>query len=222
MTNKNKPTAAPKAIDETATAVSTEEVKEAPETQEEQATPSEAIVSGTDFKKIVADLIKNQGCKKFTGIHVKNVTLSQQENYLRASLTLMNKIPGFVPVRNEMGDIAEYKQGLINIIYTSSFAISAILKNDEENAWLGNHIIAHPQGILPLLVGSTISVIQQYVSKDTEYVNPFTTREDTEPVTFEHDTIIYHIVDLTLGKSGQKFADKMMDKIVDSMFDNED
>ncbi len=222
MANENKPTLAPKAIDETGTAVPTEEVKEAPETQEEQVTPSETVVSGTDFKKIVADLIKNQGCKKLTGIRVKNVTLSQQENYLRASLTLMNKIPGFVPVRNEMGDITEYKQGLINVIYTSSFAISAILKNDEENAWLGNHIIAHPQGILPLLVGSTISVIQQYVSKDTEYVNPFTTREDAEPVTFEHDTIIYHIVDLTLGKSGQKFADKMMDKIVDSMFDNED
>jgi hypothetical protein len=213
---------APVAIDQTATAVQTENVQEAPENPEEEATPSETVVSGADFKNIIIDLIKNKGCKKISGLRVKNVTLKQQENYLRASLTLMNKIPCFVPVNDDNGDVVEYKQGLVNVIYTSSFAIAAILKNDEENAWLGGHIIKHPQGILPLLVGSTISVIQQFVPEGTEYVNPFTTREDADPIPFDHDTIIYHIVDITLGKSGVKFADKMMDKVVDSMFEEEE
>lgn len=221
MTKTAKPVA-PEAIDETGTAIQTQTSNEAPENEEEQTVPSEVVVSGSEFKEIVLNLIKNGGCKKISGIRVKNVTLKQEENYLRASLTLMNKVPGYVPVRDASGQITEYKQGLVNVIYTSSYAISGILKNDDENAWLGNHIIKHPQGILPLLVGSTISVLQQFVSKDTEYINPFTTREDAEPVVFEHDTIIYHVISLELGKSGNKFADKMMDKVVNSMFDDEE
>lgn len=216
---KTTSTPVAKPVDVTATAVVTEPTGIAPENLEEEAVASEAVVSGDDFKKIVRDLLKEKDCKRFSGLKVKNVTLKDMDTYIRATLTLMSKVPGFVAVTDENGDpTGEYKQGLTNLIYTSSFAIAGILKNDEENAWLGNYIVNNPQGIGPLITGATIDVIQQFVPADTEYVNPFTTREYAEPIVNDHDMIIYHIVGLTLGKSGTKFADKMMEKVIDGMF----
>lgn len=216
-----KPVSTPVAepVDFTGTKVETEETKVAPENSEEEIDSSENVVSGDDFKKIVRDLLKEKDCKRFSGLKVKNVTLTDKDTYIRATLTLMSKVPGFVAVNDESGNpTGEYKQGLTNLIYTSHFAIAGILKNDEENAWLGNYIVNHPQGIAPLITGATIDVIQQFVPADTEYVNPFTTREYSEPIVNDHDMIIYHIVGLTLGKSGVKFADKMMEKVIDDMF----
>lgn len=223
MAKTTKPSPAPEAIDVTGTAVETEKTNIPPETQEEETVASETVVSGTDFTTTVRNLLKEKNCKKITGLKVKNVKLKAMDNYVRASLSLMSKVPGFIPVRDEDGELTgDFKQGLTNIIYTSSFAISGLLKNNEDFAWLGDYVVDHPECIGILLSMSNVNVIQQFISKDTDYVNPFTTKEDIEPIQFEHDTIIYHVIDIDFGKPGKLFADKLMDKFINRMFETEE
>lgn len=223
MANENKPTPAPEAIDVTGTAVETEKTNTPPENPEEESVASETVVSGTDFTTTVNNLLKEKNCKKITGLKVKTVKLKAMDNYIRASLSLMSKVPGYIPIRDEDGKLTkEYKQGLTNVIYTSSFAISGLLKNNEDYAWLGDYVVDHPECIGILLSMSNINVVQQFVSKDTDYINPFTTKENAEPITFEHDTIVYHVIAIDFGKPGKLFADKIMDKLVNRMFENEE
>ena len=81
-------------------------------------------------------------------------------------------------------------------------------------AMMGNYVIDHPEIIPVLLSGATISVVQTNVNAGEEYHNPFTTKEDVEDTTFDHDTIINYIVGFQFGKTGEKFADILAVKMM--------
>ncbi len=129
----------------------------------------------------------------------------------------MSKIPGFVQVLTEDGDpTGQYKYGLTNVVYSTNFAISGAFKNDENLAFIGNAAANSPGALVPVLAGSTIDIIQESVKAGTEYVNPFTTRDNPVSTVFEHDTIINHIVGIKLGKVGEKMLDRILDKYAEA------
>lgn len=157
------------------------------------------------YDEIKKELIKAHG-KPIKRI-IKNVNYEILDTYTRVSFTLRENVKGFRA--NEDGD---FVLGGTNIIFSSIYAIAAMLKEDDELAWLGNEVITNPKLLNLLCSSATIEIIQQKVEEGEEYINPFAS--NPEPITFEHDTIINHIVGITLSKVGEKVLEKYMDKIM--------
>lgn len=176
------------------------QVEQNVETQEENF--EFAMKSYADIKK---ELVKNHG-KPIKRI-IKNVNYEILDTYTRVSFTLRENVKGYRA--NEDGD---FVLGGTNIIFSSIYAIAAMLKEDDELAWLGNEIITNPKLLNLLCSSATIEIIQQKVEEGEEYINPFAS--NPEPITFDHDTIINHVVGITLSKVGEKVMEKYMDKIM--------
>lgn len=157
------------------------------------------------YDEIKKELIKDHG-KPIKRI-IKNVNYEILDTYTRVSFTLRENVKGFRA--NEDGD---FVLGGTNIIFSSIYAIAAMLKEDDELAWLGNEVITNPKLLNLLCSSATIEIIQQKVEEGEEYINPFAS--NPEPITFDHDTIINHIVGITLSKVGEKVLEKYMDKIM--------
>lgn len=175
------------------------------ETQDETQAEETFEFTAKSYDEIKKELIKNHG-KPIKRI-VKNVNYEILDTYTRVSFTLRENVKGFRA--NEDGD---FVLGGTNIIFSSIYAIAAMLKEDDELAWLGNEVITNPKLLNLLCSSATIEIIQQKVEEGEEYVNPFAS--NPEPITFDHDTIINHIVGITLSKVGEKVLEKYMDKIM--------
>lgn len=148
-------------------------------------------------------LVKN-GAKVISNLTIKNVNITKEVNYVRVSLTLDEEIDGYI-LNQQTG---EYELGKTNVIFSSSYAISSILKDNDETAFAANYIVNNPNTLNVVLSRAKIDILQEHVSNGKEYVNPFTNNSNS--VTFDHDTIINHIVDI---KSISKIGFKAIDEI---------
>ena len=165
-----------------------------------------------NFKSIVRSIIAN-GATKCTNV-VKNVNITEKDNYTMVSFTLQNRVKGFIS--NDGG--ITYESGLTNVIYTSLYAIVGTMKEDEELSWMANFVMSNPSILNLVLNGSKITFLQQEIAMGEEYINPFSTQVDPEPNYFDHDVIINHVIGFELGNMGKKMADKLADKIMENMF----
>lgn len=165
-----------------------------------------------NFKSIVRSIIAN-GANKCTNV-VKNVNITEKDNYTMVSFTLQNRVKGFVS--NDGG--ITYESGLTNVIYTSLYAIVGTMKEDENLSWMANFVMSNPSILNLVLNGSKITFLQQEIAMGEEYINPFSTQQDPEPNYFDHDVIINHVIGFELGNMGKKMADKLADKIMENMF----
>ena len=152
-----------------------------------------------------------QSPKKIPGIRVKNANFTKKDNYTMVSFTLANKVRGYV--RDE--ETGTYKEGMTNVIFTSLFAICGALKEDDEKAWIANHLLNHPTALPLLFAGSTIDIVQSEIPAGVTYRNPFSARENVEGVTYDHDTIINNLIRVRFGKMGEIAASRLMDKMLD-------
>ena len=84
----------------------------------------------------------------------------------------------------------------------------------EELSWMGNALVENPQVLNLILNGSTVDIIQQEISAGTEFTNPFSTRSDADVQVYDHDIILNHCIKFKLGKTGEKMADKLADKLM--------
>lgn len=178
----------------------------------EQDVP-QATVQENSSERTMKDIIKElmaKGCKRVNDVTIKNVVVEEFDNYTRATLVTREALDAYVSDDNG----ATYHKGKSNNIFSSTFAIAGTMKEDEELSWMANSIIDHPNVLNLILNGSKIDVIIQEVAKGEEYVNPFTTKTNPEPTTFDNDTIIKYVVAVKLGKSGQRMADKLADKLM--------
>lgn len=157
----------------------------------------------TNNKEIINELLKN-GAKKVANIVVKNVTVKQMDAYTRLGLSLDTEVDGYRADEN-----GEYQESKTNIIFVSSYAIASVLKDDNNAAFAANHLVNHPDALGIILSRATISVIQQTVPADEEYVNPFAS--NGEATVFGHPTIINHVVDIKLSDFGLKKLDRLAD-----------
>ncbi len=182
----------------------------------EQEVPQAAVQEEkieNSSERTMKDIIKElmaKGCKRINDVTVKNVVIEEFDNYIRATLVTREAIDAYVSDDNG----ATYHKGKSNNIFSSTFAIAGTLKENEELSWMANSIIEHPNILNLILNGSKIDVIVEEVAKGEEYINPFTTKVNPEPTTFDNDTIIKYIVDIKLGKSGMRMADKLADKLM--------
>lgn len=176
----------------------------------EQAAAVQPEVKTSDYDAIVKGIIAAGG-KKIPGIRVKNANFTEKDNYTMVSFTLANKIRGYI--RDE--ETGAYKEGMTNVIFTSLFAICGALKEDDEKAWIANHLLNHPIALPLLFAGSTIDIVQSEIPAGVTYRNPFSTRENVEGVTYDHDTIINNLIRVRFGKMGEIAASRLMDKMLD-------
>lgn len=181
------------------------QVEQDVETQDETQVEETFEFASKSYDEIKKELIKNHG-RPLKRV-IKNVNYEILDTYTRVSFTLRENVKGYRA--NEDGD---FILGGTNIIFSSVYAIAAMLKEDDELAWLGNEIISNPKLLNLLCSSATIEIIQQKVEEGEEYVNPFAS--NPEPVSFDHDTIINHIVGITLSKVGEKVLEKYMDKVM--------
>lgn len=178
-----------------------------------QATVQNEVVETSNGEKTMKDIIKElmaKGCKRVNDVTVKNVLVEEFDNYVRATLVTREALDAYVSDDNG----TTYYKGKSNNLFSSTFAIAGAMKEDEELSWMANSIIEHPNVLNLILNGSKIDVIIEEVQKGVEYINPFTTKTNPEPTTFDNDTIVKYVVGIKLGKSGQKMADKLADKLM--------
>lgn len=154
------------------------------------------------YQQIINKLIA-AGAKKYNNIKIKNVNVLDNDTYVRVSLTIVPNVPAYI---NET--LTES-----NVIFTSLFALVAVLKNNEETAWAGNTILERPNVLPLILCGATINILQRHYDAGDEVPNPFSTRE-SEPRVYDHNIIVNDIIDIKLGKTGQKMMDKLADKVL--------
>lgn len=176
----------------------------------EQAGAVQPEVRTSDYDAIIKGIIAAGG-KKLPGIRVKNVNFTEKDNYIMVCFTLANKVRGYV--RDE--ETGVYKEGMTNVIFTSLFAICGALKEDDEKAWIANHLLNHPTALPLLFAGSTIDIVQTEVAAGVTYRNPFSTRDNVEGVSYDHETIINNVIKIRFGKMGEIAASRLMDKMLD-------
>jgi hypothetical protein len=170
---------------------------------------NEANVEVTGYQSIIKKL-KANGCKLLSGLMIKNLNYTEEDNYTRVSFTLNRPIRGYVTDDN--GET--WKEGVTNIVFTSLYGIVGALKEDEELSWMSNALLNNPKILNMIFCGATINILQQDVVAGEEYSNPFSTRSDVPTQIYDHDIIINHIIKFKLNKTGEKMADKLADKLM--------
>lgn len=176
--------------------------------QETVETPEVNETNESSVRDIIRNLIAD-GATRINKLRIKNVNYDpdyEDKDYIRVSLTLDRKVPGFVPVMDNNGNITGYEYGLTNVIYTSTFALAAVLKENEDFSWLANHMVAKPKALTLLFNGATIDILQRQIAKGTPVVNPFSTQTNKEWPVYDHDMVTNDVISITLGKTGEKMA----------------
>lgn len=158
-------------------------------------------------KKEVMNLLIKNGATSVRGLKIKNITVTPCENYVRIGITLDQAVAGYVT--NDNG--VTYEKGDTKTIFVSLFSLVSILKDDDDVAFAANHIVKNPDSIQVILNRASIDILQENVTTGTDYKNPWS--DNAESVTFDHDTIINHVVDIKLSD----FAKKKLDKLADAM-----
>lgn len=186
------------------------QIEEVVETTVDNAveTTVEEQVTERTFKNICNEIVANGGTR-IRGIKVRSCKITEQENYTMVSLTLERKVKGYRA--NENTGI--FEEGETNVIFSSSYSLASVLKNDEDLAFCANSLVENPKGFEVVLSGATIDIIQQPVAADELYKNPFST-SNAEGVALGHDTIINHIINIVPSRR----AMAVLDKVALSMF----
>lgn len=164
-----------------------------------------------ETKEIVAKIVKNGG-KEFKGIKVLSVNITPSETVeglFRISLNTSKQLPFLQTL-----DDGTQKDTKSNIIISSNYAIIGILRNDEFAAPVIGELQINPKALEVILANATIDVVQEEVEPNKDYVNPFTTRDDSTPTQFEHKVRINHIVSIALSESAKVKLDRLSDKVL--------
>ena len=154
------------------------------------------------LKQVVAELIAASN-KKIAGIRVRSAKVTEKDNYVMVSLSLDKAIPGYVA--NEEG---VFEKSETVTVFASSYSIASVLKESDETAWAANQLVANPKGLEVILAGSRIDIIQEEVSGDELYKNPFS-NSSAEGVALGHDTIINHVIKIELCAQAKKMLNMM-------------
>lgn len=160
-----------------------------------------------ETKAIVENLVKS-GATLVKNIIVKNVTIAVKDGYTRVALTLDKPVKGMVQQVDSDG-VVTYKEGMTDVIFTSTISLGSVLKSDERAAFAVNQLNMKPDGYQVILSRATIDVVNEAVKAETDYTNPFSTRENKTVTRFEHDTILHHVVSIKLSERANMLLDKM-------------
>lgn len=167
-------------------------------------------VINASYNDIINTLVAG-GATKFKNLHVKTVNVTPKDNHTMVSFTIKENIPGYVSNDNGL----TYEEGIVTTVFTSLYAIVGALKEDEELCWMAPILLNRPNALNLIMSGATIDVLQEHVVSGEVYTNPFSSGANQQ--SFQHDTIINHVIKFKLGRVGIKFADKLADKMLDEV-----
>lgn len=164
-----------------------------------------------DVKEVVKNLVKN-GAKEVKDVKVLTATVTPSESVEGLARIAFNTNKQFDFIQTD--DNGTESKTKTNIVISSNYAIIGILRTNEFAAPVIGELQLKPKALEVILAGATIEVVQESVKKDTDYVNPFTTKKDAEATQFDHNTIINHIVSIKLSDRAEAQLSRISDKIL--------
>lgn len=159
-----------------------------------------------ETKKVIDELLR-AGAKRINGLKVRNVTISREESYTRIGLSTDTEIDGFLSDENGV-----YTPGKTTLVFVSSYSIASQFKDNDNTAFAANHIVEHPEALQVLLSRATFDVIQEKVKAGDSWKNPWSDSGDER--SYDHDTIINHIVNIRLSAMGNKMLEALALKLL--------
>lgn len=153
-------------------------------------------------KQVVAELLA-KGCNKIAGIRVRSSIVTPKDNYVMVSLSLERGIPGYVSDGEGV-----FTKGETATVFASSYSIASVLKDNDETAWAANQLIQNPKGLEVILAGAKIDLVQEEVSADEIYKNPFSS-SDVNGQSLGHDTIINHVVKIEICQKAKQMLNML-------------
>lgn len=156
--------------------------------------------------EIISELVKN-GAVRVNNLKVTNVTVTPFESYVRLGIRIDSEVDGYVADENGVMSL-----GKTDLIFLSTFAVSSVMRDDDELATIVDHIIANPNAFKLIMQGAKIDIIQQKVAKDDEYINPFASVKT--PTKMPNNTVINHIAAIILAPSAKKWVEKIQNSML--------
>lgn len=152
---------------------------------------------------IIKELIASGNAKRLNNLTVKNVVATEFDTHALLTFVVKEFVIGDTRDANEVDAFGQpvVKLGKTHNVQTSSYAVAGVMKDAAKLAIFATDVVDTPQVANMLFAGAKIDVVMQFVAAGEEYVNPFAS--NPEPVVFERDKIIHHIVKLELGEVGQ-------------------
>ena len=129
-------------------------ITNAPEVQGAPVEPVEAQVASVapngskSVKDIISAIMATGNAVRYKNCLVKSCRVEEEDNYTRVSITLGNEVTGFLPDAS-----GNYLPAQVTTVFSSGFALSACLKNNEDISWLAGIINENPNAIRVLLPG---------------------------------------------------------------------
>ena len=160
-----------------------------------------------DTKKVISQLMAVETNNVVKDLVVRNINVTECETYDRVSITLDKPVKAMVAQED-----GSYVEGESNIIFIGNYSLVGALKENEDAAFAGNHLIKHPKALNVVLSGAKINIIQEAVSAGQEYTNPFS--NNAAPTVVQHDSFYNHPFNIRLSSFGLKMLDKLAEKML--------
>lgn len=169
-----------------------------------QATAQEVtpgFVANPNFGKTEQDIVRQllkDGASINKGVTVRTVSFGNSNitdtDHFNVYLTLDQPVKGF-----RQTDDGNWEETTTNVIRISLYTATAIVKTIPEAAFMAKSLETNPKALMVLFAGMTCDVLQQFVQADSDYLNPFSQREEIAPYHMEHDSYYYHVSNVVLG-----------------------
>lgn len=160
-----------------------------------------------DTKKVISQLMAIKANNVVKDLVVRNINVTECETYNRVAITLDKPVKAMVAQED-----GSYVEGESNIIFVGNYSIVGALRESEDVAFAGNHLIQHPKALNVVLSGAKINIIQEAVTAGQEYTNPFS--NNGAPTVVQHDSFYNHVFDIRLSAFGLKMLDKLAEKMM--------
>ena len=177
------------------------------ETNNAQQESNDVLSYEQKIKNLIVD-----GWRRKNGMKIRNVIVTEKETYCMMTFNVVPAIPGYL-YDEQTG---EYVKGMTNNIFSSTYAVAGVMKENEEIGWLANNIIEKPKLGNVLFNGGTIDIITKEFTAGDVFQSPFGNGEEQ---VFDHDCIINLVVGIQLGNNGRKMLDSIRGSIANQLFD---
>lgn len=155
------------------------------------------------MKKEVLELV-NAGftCKSVT---IKSTSLTSHDTWNSVAMSVVEDVLQNKP--NAYGEYAVTNRG--KVLFSSSIAIMAILKEIPEIAMIANKLEDEADTLNLLLCGASAKIYQKVIAEGEVHCNPFS--EDAEDVALDHEWVCTYITEITLGDLGNELISEFLE-----------
>lgn len=151
---------------------------------------------------VIREILASGNGKLVKNLTVRNVVFTEMNQHTLLTFVVKEFVVG--DTRSEETDAFDQpiiKLGKTHNVQSSSYAVASVMKDTPKLAIFATDVVNRPAIANSLFAGAKIDVLMEYVPKDVEYTNPFSTK--AKPTKFKTDKMIHHIVRLELGEVGQ-------------------